>query len=584
MKWIVTTSAVLALSLVVPAQEQNVDEFFETFAADWVRNDPNLATANRYFTGTEQDRLERELTPVDGAYQRARVDRARRALADLKRFDRARMTDSQRLSADVLQWRLTAIVDGERFLDYAYPLEQFRGLNVQLVDALTVQQPLASPSDMRNFVSRLRKAPARIREAIAEALRQSEKGVLPPRFILRATVSQMQAFVGSAPEQNPVITNMAARLEALTSMTALERSSLKAEAVQVVATELYPAWREAIGVLENMMPRAGEDAGLWRLPDGAAAYAYQLRLHTTTDLGADDIHRIGLEQVSRIEKEMETILASLGRTKGSLQERIEQLEKEQAYPLTDEGRSRIMADIETILRDAQERSRELFALTPRAPVVAEAYPRFREATAAGQYTAPSPDGSRPGTFRIPLRPSRMTKFGLRTLVYHETVPGHHYQIALEREDTTLPKFRKLAPFAGFPATVEGWGLYAERLAVDSGWYEGDPLGHLGQLDAELFRAKRLVVDTGLHAKHWTRQQAIDYGIEPSEVDRYVVYPGQACAYMLGELKLIELRDQAKQALGPRFSLREFHSTVQKTGNVPLELLQREITKFIEARR
>src|SRR5262249_15892492 len=196
------------------------------------------------------------------------------------------------------------------------------------------------------------------------------------------------------------------------------------------------------------------------------------------------------------------------------------------------------------------------------------------------YSAPSPDGSRPGTFQYPLRPSQMTKFGLRSVVYHETVPGHHFQIALQVENTTLPRFRQLGTFGGNGAFGEGWGLYAEHLAAESGWYGGDPEGLLGQLNWELFRARRLVVDTGLHAEHWTRQQAIDYGIEPSEVDRYVVWPGQACSYMIGELKLIELREKARQALGDKFSLREFHNVILRTGNVPFEVLGHEIDSYI----
>jgi uncharacterized protein (DUF885 family) len=215
-------------------------------------------------------------------------------------------------------------------------------------------------------------------------------------------------------------------------------------------------------------------------------------------------------------------------------------------------------------------------------VVAQPYPRFREANAAASYSAPALDGSRPGTFQIPLRPERMTKFGLRTLVYHETVPGHHFQIAFEMENEALPRFRQIRALGGVSALSEGWGLYAERLAAESGWYDDDLEGRVGQLDGELFRARRLVVDTGLHAKRWTRQQAIDYGIEASEVERYVVNPGQACAYMLGELKILELREKARTALKDRFSMKEFHNAVLATGTVPLDVLERQINAYIRS--
>jgi uncharacterized protein (DUF885 family) len=241
-----------------------------------------------------------------------------------------------------------------------------------------------------------------------------------------------------------------------------------------------------------------------------------------------------------------------------------------------------MGDVNEIIRDAQQRSMTLFDRVPRAPVVARPYPAFRENTAAASYTAPARDASRPGTFQIPLRPSNMTKFGLRSLVYHETVPGHHFQIAMELENDAVPRFRQIRALGGVSALSEGWGLYAERLAAESGWYENDLEGQLGQLDAALFRARRLVVDTGLHAKKWTRQQAIDYGIEASEVDRYVVNPGQACAYMLGQLKIVELREKARTALGTRFSPKAFHNAVLLTGTVPLPILERQVDAYIKS--
>jgi uncharacterized protein (DUF885 family) len=240
-----------------------------------------------------------------------------------------------------------------------------------------------------------------------------------------------------------------------------------------------------------------------------------------------------------------------------------------------------MNDTEQILRDGEKRSAALFDHTPKSPVVAQAFPRFREANAAANYNSPAPDGSRPGVFQIPLRPERMTKFGLRSLIYHETVPGHHFQIALQVENKELPRFRQIGAFGGISALVEGWGLYAERLAVESGWYEGDPEGLLGQLDSALFRARRLVVDTGLHSQHWTRQQAIDYGIETSEVERYVVFPGQACSYMIGQLKIVELREKARKALGDKFSLREYHNVVLETGTVPLNILEQQVDAWIK---
>jgi len=377
-----------------------------------------------------------------------------------------------------------------------------------------------------------------------------------------------------------VVASLASKMAAAPAIPEARRPTLAAGAEKVVASQIYPAWQRAIAVVQPLETKATDDAGLWRFKDGAMAYASMLRRYTTTDLTADQIHQIGLNEVARIEKEMDAILRKIGRTEGSVNERVGRLKTDLGYPVTEDGRTRIMADVEQILRDAEKRAAPQFDRRPTAPVVARPFQRFQEANAAANYTAPARDGSRPGIFQIPLRPERMTKFNLRSLVYHETVPGHHFQVALELENTDLPQFRQLRAFGPISAFGEGWGLYAERLAAELGWYDGDPEGLLGQLDSALFRARRLVVDTGLHAKRWTRQQAIDYGIEASEVERYVVNPGQACSYMIGQLKIVERREKARAALGSRFSIREFHNVVLGTGSVPLQLLERQVDAYI----
>jgi uncharacterized protein (DUF885 family) len=562
---------------------QTIDDFFNDFAAEWVRSNPDQATATRYFTGAEQDRLEQQLTPATDAYLRARIELASKGLVELGKFDRVGLTEQQRVSAELAQWQLQTVVDQEPYIDFVFPLEQMNGVNVRVVEALTVRHPLLTDKDAVNYVAALGQVSTRMEEAIAEARRRADKGVLPPRFILQATVRQMRGFTEPSPNQNPFVTVFAQKVDGIQSVPEARRQMLRAQAEQVVAAQIYPAWKKGVELLESQMARATDEAGLWRFKSGSNAYAYALRRFTTTNLTAEQIHQIGLREVARIESEMDTIFRRLGRSESPLQTRIDTLKKDLGYPLTEQGRELIMADVNQILRDAQKRSEALFDTVPKSPVVAQPFPRFREANAAANYNSPAPDGSRPGTFQIPLRPERMTKYGLRSLVYHETVPGHHFQIALQVENHSLPRFRQLGVFLGISALVEGWGLYAERLAAESGWYDGDLEGRLGQLDSALFRARRLVVDTGLHAMHWTRQQAIAYGIEASEVDRYVVNPGQACSYMIGQLKLVELREKGRTALGEKFSLREYHSVVLNTGTVPLDLLERQVNAWIRVK-
>ncbi|HEY4368114.1 MAG TPA: DUF885 domain-containing protein [Steroidobacteraceae bacterium] len=565
-------------------QTSGIDAFFTDFTARWVRADPDLATATRYFSGPEQERLEAQLTPETRAWQVERIQLARQGLNELRKFDAAKLNDTQRLSAQIMQWQLNAVIGQEPFLDYYFPLEQFGGANVRLVETLTLRHPLATRQDAENYLTRLGLMATRMDEVIADATTLAGRKLIPPRFILQATLESMRKFSDAPAQNNPLVVVLTQKLATLDSIAPEQRADLQKRATVLVSTKVYPAWQHAIKLLESLLPTATDDAGLWRYPQGAAVYANALNRYTTTNLTPEQIHQIGLQQVTRIEAQMDGILKSLGRTQGSVRERMSKLETDLAYPdpTSTDSRNRIMSDVNGFIEDAIARSAPMFERTPKTAVIAQPFPQFREAGAAANYNRAPLDGSRPAIFQMPLRPQRMTRMGLRTLVYHETVPGHHFQIGLEQENTALPRFRQARALGGISALSEGWALYAERLAAESGWYEGDPEGLLGQLSAELFRARRLVVDTGLHAKHWTRQQAIDYGLEPSEIDRYVVNPGQACAYMIGQLRILQLRDHAREQLGEKFSLRDFHSVVLNTGTAPLTILESEVDRYIRA--
>ena len=565
-----------------PSPSPSVDDFFREFTDEWVRQDPNLAVRAQHFEGDEQDRLSRQLTPVTNARRLDVIRRAKDGLDQLAAFDRDTMTPSQRVSADVMQWQLQSIVESEPFLNYNFPFQQMNGVNVQIPSALAVEHPIRTEQEAVNYVARLGQVDDRMAEATAESERLAGQGTLPPRFILNATIAQMQRFVGPPPAENPLVTALATKMQAGSEISPDRQEALRLEATQIVDAEVYPAWQAAIAVLESQLPDASDDAGLWRFENGADIYAQRLRFYTTTDLAAEEIHQIGLREVSRIEAEMDGLLRPLGYVDGSITERVAELRAALSYPHTEEGRTRIMADIEDILADALQRTAALFDVRPESPITARAYPEFRWANAAASYTPPPADGSRPGVFQMPLRPSRLTEFSLRSLVYHETVPGHHFQIALGIENPDLPAFRRIRALGGISASAEGWALYAERVAAEAGWYDDDPEGRIGQLNSALFRARRLVVDTGLHAMGWTRQQAIDFGIEASEVERYVVFPGQACSYMIGQLKIVELRERAREALGERFSIREFHNVVLDVGVVPLTVLEQEVDAYTAA--
>ena len=396
---IIACAAGLLVAPALVSQSGGIDDFFRDFTAEWVRTNPNLATSSRYFSGEEQDRLERELTPETLTYRRSRIDLARKGLLQLAKFDRSKLSDTQRVSADLMQWQLETVVREEPYLDYSFPLQQMSGANINLVEALTVRHPLATEKDAVNYLAALGEVGTRMDEASAESRRLAAKNFIPPKFILEATIKQMSSFVDQPPAQNPFAAIFTQKVEAIKDLSPARRNELRGQAGKIVETQVYPAWKRAIALLQAQLPHSTDDAGLWRLKGGAAAYAYFLNRYTTTHLTADEIHEIGLREVARIEKEMDAILRRLGRTDGSVKDRVEKLKLDLAYPQTEDGRKLIMADVEKILRDSEKRSVALFDKTPKSPVVAQPFPRFREANAAANYNSPAPDGSRPGVFQ-----------------------------------------------------------------------------------------------------------------------------------------------------------------------------------------
>ncbi len=573
---------ITALASSLPGAELTFDGWVDAFSAEWVRGDPNTATTTQYFDDAEQDDLDRQLTPITKEFRVARAALARRGLADLARFDQKELTESQRVSAAMLAWQLDDIVRSEDFEDYRMVFQQFSGLQVHLVNFLSQTHPIRNRRDVQNYLVRLGLVAGQIDEGIAQAKDRATRGFIPPDFILQSTIAQFDRFLAGTPAHNVLVTSLAERAAKVSSITPEARAKFATAAEKTVTESIVPAFLRARVFLQDQLAFARADAGLWRFPGGEEAYANALRHSTTAELTAIQIHQLGLKEVARIEQEMDGLLRQLGYKAGSIKERMEKLEADSQPPGDPDPRAGLLTEYDHILRDAESRAARIFDLRPKAPVEVRREPSFTEKSAAAHYTVPAKDGSRPGIFWAPLPGPKFSIIEMRTLVYHEAVPGHHFQIALQNEMTELPQFRRDRVFGFISAHGEGWALYAEQLAAESGWYENDLKGRLGQLDAELFRARRLVVDTGIHAQHWTRQQAIDYGIPASEVERYVVWPGQACAYKIGMLKILELRAQAQKALGAKFSLKDFHNAVLRAGTVPLATLEQVVDDYIKA--
>lgn len=572
-------------------QAPDFDTWSDGFIQEWVRGAPQVSTRTQYLSGAEQIALDRQLglvgefgNPFGARTFDARAALARRGLDALRAFPATALSGAQRTSAAMLEWVLDDTIRTSAFGDHVYVFEQFGGLQLDLVNHLTSTHPIRTRDDVENYLARLEQVAGVLDQGIVEAQAAAANGIVPPRFILQRTIEQLDGFLAGRPGDNILVSSLDRRMQALgEAMAAGDRASFVSSAERTLDASVLPAVRRVRDLLASHIPTATDDAGVWRLPKGDAFYAQALRTYTTTTLTADEIHAIGLREVARIEGEMDALLRQLGYKDGSVNERYTKLEAA-LQPTDPDPRAAILADNERWLRDAEQRAAGTFDLRPRAPVEVRREPAFSEKTAAAHYTDPAPDGSRPGIFWLPLPGPPYGILRRRTLVHHEAVPGHHFQIALQQEMANLPAFRRRTVVTAGSAFIEGWGLYAERVADESGWFDGDPQGRLGYLQSMLFRARRLVVDTGIHAKKWTRQQAIDYGISAQEVERYVAWPGQACSYMIGQLRIVELRERARAAIGPKFSIKAFHNLVLRTGDVPLEVLAREVEAWIAASR
>lgn len=553
----------------------------EAFAADWVRLSAERASNTQYFSGAEQAALDRELTPATPAQRERQRQLAREGLAQLARFRDADLKPDERVGAGILRWQLQRTLDGEPFEDHNFAFNQWGGPHLRYVNLLAEQQPLRRPADLEAFNARLAQVGARLDEHLQRSRAAVARGLLPPRFILERAQGQVKALLAQGEADNDIVAGLVRRSATIPGVAPEMREAAIAEATRLVQQRVRPALQRVATFLEELHPRTTADAGLWRLPEGEKAYAQALAQFTTTRMSAEQIHALGLREVARIEAEMDRALKGLGRSEGPVGERLRALNRELQPPAEPDPRPALIERYTAAVRDAERRAAALFNLKPQAPVEVRRVPALTERTAAAHYTTPAPDGSRPGVFWMPLPGPSFNLLGMRSLAVHEAVPGHHFQIALQQEQATLPRWRQRRIFSGGSAHSEGWALYAERLALEEGWYEGDPHALLGALDAQLFRARRLVVDTGLHAFRWSREQAIAYGIGAQEVERYVANPGQATAYMVGMLHILALRDEARATLGARFSLKAFHDVVLKTGSVPLDVLSDVLRRWVK---
>ncbi len=557
---------------------------FGTFVEDSYRKlllrDPQAITelglVERFGTGNDR------LTDISDAYIRETQDLQAAILATLRAYDRSSLSAEEQLSYDIYEWWLDDRVRGHPYMYNDHPASFLitTGVNEQLVQFFTDIHPITNKKDAEDYVTRLSQVKAKLEQLVDGLRRREEAGVVMPGFLLPWVLYSVQNVAVSSARTTDFYTTFRDKVNALSELSAEEKQTLLEAAEKAINESVLPGFQALTEYLEHQQSIATDDEGVWKLPNGADYYAYTLRHHTTTDLTSDEIHQLGLQELERIHAEMRALFGELGYPQEESLPRLIGRVVQDSGTLSGEEVARTY---EAIIEEARERVTVAFDLLPQADVIVIAGP------AGDYYSAPAMDGSRPGAFYARVTGSK-ERFAMPTLAYHEAVPGHHFQLAIAQELPGLPLFRSGVDFMAY---VEGWALYAERLAYELGFYRDDPYGDIGRLQAEAFRAARLVVDTGIHAKKWSYDQAVDFMIENTglprnmveiEVARYIVWPGQATAYYIGMIKLLEVRQKAMDELGDRFDLTEFHNVVLSNGAVPLGLLERIVEDWIEVKQ
>lgn len=515
-------------------------------------------------------------------------------LAEMKAsFDPAKLGPQAKLSWRMFEYGVEQSRLSNRWRDWGFQFAANGNPTTSLPVFMINNHRVSSVSDAEAYVARLTEA-ERYMGQVATTLRaRADAGVVSPRFVFQPSIDNTRAVVSGAPfddgADNPVWADFQKKVGALETDQAT-KDRLLAEGRAALTGPFKRGFDTVLAALAEVQPKADSDGGVWRLPDGEAYYNARLQLSTTTDLTADQIHQIGLDEVARIQGEMEAIKTKVGFT-GSLQDFFAFLKTDPRfqYPNTPEGKEQYLTDARAFIAQVMAVAPQWFSNLPKAALEVRAVEPFREATASiAFYNSPAPDGSRPGIYYVNLSDmTQVLKPQIEGISYHEGAPGHHFQIAYAQEIEGLPRFRR---FGGYGAYAEGWGLYAEQLGKEMGFYQ-DPYSDFGRLSTELWRAVRLVTDTGLHAKRWSREEAIAYFQQNSllserdvvkEVERYITNPGQATSYKIGELKIEELRARAEATLGDRFDIKDYHAVVLGSGSVPLDVLEDQVDAWIAA--
>ena len=604
-RFLISSVAVLALCAVAPvamaqaaapasapAQAQSEDARLNAFFDQAFQE--RIALSPQQMTGlglkTDYDKLD---DVSDAAAERALALQESQLARMKAEFDPANLSTQSKLSWRLFEYGVQQARLSNQWRDWNFQFAANGNPTTSLPVFLINNHRISSVADAEAYVSRINEAERYMGQVATTLKARAAEGVVSPRFVFAPSIENTRNVITGAPfdngADNPVWADFQKKVGAL-DVDQATKDRLLASARTALTGPYKRGFDTVLTALAEVRPLADSDAGVWRLPNGEAYYNARLQLSTTTDLTADQIHQIGLDEVARIQAEMEVIKAKVG-FDGSLQDFFVFLKTDPRfqYPNTPAGKEQYLTDARGFIAQVMAVAPQWFSTLPKAALEVRAVEPFREATASiAFYNAPAPDGSRPGIYYVNLSDmTQVLKPQIEGISYHEGAPGHHFQIAYAQEIEGLPRFRR---FGGYGAYAEGWGLYAEQLGKEMGFYQ-DPYSDFGRLSTELWRAVRLVTDTGLHAKRWSREQAMDYFRQNSllserdigkEVERYITNPGQATSYKIGELKIEELRHKAEATLGPRFDIKDFHAVVLGSGSVPLDVLADQVNAWIAA--
>ena len=519
----------------------------------------------------------------------------RQSRAGLDDYGPEGLEGQELLSWKIVAWFYDDIIRQSEFEYGGYRVNQISGPMVNLPQFLTDSHIIKDEKSFQRYISRLYEFARVIAEVKVQVVNDRNNGTVPPDFVIEKALMGMRSFSEEGAQANPLITTLVDKLKDVEDITEERKAELSKQAAEVVESEILPQYAEMIGLFEELLTISNHDAGIWRLPHGEDIYRAALRSSNSTTLTADEIHKIGLSEVKRIELEMDAILINQGLIDGSILSRIRYLMElpEHNFANTDEGRVEQIAYLNEVNDQIMAKVADYFITIPPQPLEIVRVPEYSEGSApGGYYRPPAFDGSAPGRFYINQKDTRDNpRWTLPTLMYHEGSPGHHFQLSAAQLIENVPFLRK---FGLFSAYSEGWALYSERIAAeDMDMYQDNPLGDLGRLQAEIFRAVRLVVDTGMHAKRWSREKSIEYMLSKTgmteaevtrEIERYVVWPGQATAYKVGQLYMLRLRAMAEEQLGEAFDIREFHEMILLNGAMPLEILEESVISWIDSQK